>query len=266
MPLMHLVVLAVVQGITEFLPISSSAHLALVPHVTGWQDQGQTLDIAVHVGTLVAVLAWAWRDIWRMLSGIARALGGRRNDGADLAYYVIVASIPVVLAGLGLKLADATDIFRNLEVIGWATVGFGLLLWGADAVGMTIRRLDHMSTGSAILIGLIQVTALIPGASRSGVTMTAGRLLGFERAEAARFSLLLGIPAIAGAGVLEGMDLWQSGNLALGIDAAIAAGLAFVSALLAIALMMSWLRRASFLPFVLYRLALGGLILWWVYA
>ena len=181
MPLMHLVVLAVVQGITEFLPISSSAHLALVPHVTGWQDQGQTLDIAVHVGTLVAVLAWAWRDIWRMLSGIARALGGRRNDGADLAYYVIVASIPVVLAGLGLKLADATDIFRNLEVIGWATVGFGLLLWGADAVG------DHPASGSYV-DGLSHSDwsdpghGSDPGCEPVSVTMTAGRLLGFERA------------------------------------------------------------------------------------
>ena len=263
---MHLAVLAIVQGITEFLPISSSAHLALVPYATGWEDQGQTLDIAVHVGTLVAVLVWAWRDIWRMVSGLARAMGGRRNDGADLAFYVIVGSIPVILAGLALKMADATDIFRNIEVIGWATVVFALLLWAADGIGMTIRRLEHMSTGSALLIGLLQVTALIPGASRAGVTMTAGRLLGFERAEAARFSLLLGIPAIAGAGVLEGLDLWQSGNLALGTDAAIAAGLAFISALIAIALMMSWLRRASFLPFILYRLALGGLILWWVYA
>lgn len=260
----QLIILALVQGITEFLPISSSAHLILVPHFTGAVDQGPLIDVAVHVGTLGAVMLYLWRDIARMLAGLGRALRGRADPGARLALQLVVATLPLVAAGYaGSRYLG--DTLRSVEVIAWATLGFGILLWLVDRAGMTIRRIEHLSYGGALFIGLSQVLALIPGTSRSGITMTAARLLGFERAEAARFSMLLSIPAIVAAGGLTGYDLYKAGDARLTTDAAIAAALALVAALIAIAAMMGWLRRASFLPFVLYRIALGGGLLAWIY-
>lgn len=273
MPLLLLAILAVVQGITEFLPISSSGHLVLVWEVF---DQTQAagvraaeterldLDVAVHVGTLAAVCLYFWRDIWRMAVGLLRLLAGRRDPGAHLAGLVLLASLPIIPAGYFGK--DLVLIyFRDIAVIGWTTLGFGILLGLSDRFGMLINRIEHMGWLQAVIVGLAQVLALVPGTSRSGITMTAARFLGFERSEAARFSLLLAIPAIAGAGSLAGLDLYQSGDLSLGRDAAIAAGLAFVAALIAIAAMMAWLRRASFTPFVVYRILLGILLLALVY-
>lgn len=264
MPILHLAILALVQGITEFLPISSSGHLVLVPYVMQWQDQGLMMDIAVHVGTLGAVMVYAWREIGMMLTGLWKLLRGRIDQGTRLMLQVIVGSIPVVIAGFMIA-KYAGGMLRSVEIIGWTTLGFGLLLGLADRVGMTVRRLEHMSYGSALAIGMAQVLALIPGTSRSGITMTMARFLGFERADAARFSLLLSIPAIAGAGTLTGIDLWQSGDVSLTRDVLIAAGLSFASALVAITLMMTWLKHAGFMPFVVYRILLGALLLYLVY-
>lgn len=261
MTLLQITVLALVQGITEFLPISSSGHLVLAPVLFGWPDQGLTIDIAVHVGTLGAVLAYLWREVWMVLVGLARLFAGRVDDGARLAFHVVVASIPVILAGLVMhKLFP--DGIRSILVIGWAFIGFGIVLWLADRMGMTVRRMDHMTVGKALLIGIAQAFALIPGVSRSGATITMARALGFERRDSARFSMLLSIPAIAGAGLLQGIDLVNSGNAELQASALIAAALAFVSAFLAILAMMGWLRRASYTPFVVYRLIAGAFILW----
>jgi len=158
-----------------------------------------------------------------------------------------------------------TAHLRDTEVVAWATIGFGILLYIADRSTLTLRRIEHMTFAAGLAIGAAQILALIPGTSRSGITMTAGRFLGFERVEAARFSLLLAIPAILGAGALAGSDLYESGNMVLGHEALIGAALAFVVALISIVLMIGWLRRASFTPFVIYRVLLGGLLLWWVY-
>jgi undecaprenyl-diphosphatase len=263
-PLLHLAILAVIQGLTEFLPVSSSGHLALVPHVLGWPDQGMVIDIAVHVGTLGAVMVYSWRDIGRMLAGLMRAFQGRHDPGLRLVTLLIVGSLPVVVAGY-FAAGYLGDTLRTIEVIAWSTIGFGVLLGIADRIGMTIRRIEHMNHGTALFIGCAQALALIPGASRSGVTMTAARMVGFERADAARFSLLLSIPAILGAGTLGGIKLYQAGDLSLGYDAAIAAGIAFIAALISITVMMAWLRRAGFMPFVIYRLILGGALLVWLY-
>ena len=260
----QILILALVQGLTEFLPISSSAHLILVPRLFGWPDQGLMLDVAVHVGTLGAVALYFWRDLWAMLRGVLRRLGGRRDPGARLALHLIAATVPVVIAGLLMKIYLGTNL-RDITVIGWTTLGFGILLYIVDRASMTVRRVDHMGLGGALFIGLSQVLALVPGTSRSGITMTAARALGYERAEAARFSMLLSIPVIVAAGTLEGLDLYESGDTALTLSVALAAALAFVSAILAIALLMRWLRHAGFLPFVLYRLALGGGLLWIAY-
>jgi undecaprenyl-diphosphatase len=266
----HIVVLALVQGITEFLPISSSGHLILTWELldqAGYQ-QGPTtghdrliLDIAVHVGTLFAVLLYVWRDILDMVVDLVRFALGRPAPSAHLAAGIVLGTLPLVAAGWFLQDA-VSDELRSLTVIAWTTIGFGVLLYVSDRMGLTVRRLEHMTLPSAFVIGLVQVLAFLPGTSRAGITMTAARFLGFERAAAARFSLLLAIPAILGAGTLAGLDLYRSDNVALGLDALLAAGIAFVSALIAIALMMSWLKRATFTPFVIYRLLLGAALLY----
>lgn len=273
MPLLHIAILALVQGITEFLPISSSGHLILTWEVfdaLAWTVPEQSgaerliIDVAVHVGTLVAVMAYFWRDLLDMAAGVVRAAAGKRDPGARLALHVVLATIPVVVAGFLMK--DAVTLYlREPVIIAATTIGFGLLLFLADRAGLTVRRLEHMGLGAAMAVGLSQVLALVPGTSRAGITMTAARFLGYERQEAARFSLLLAIPAILGAGTLAGLDLYAAGNLALGLDAALAAGLAFLAALVAIAAMMGWLKRATFTPFVIYRVLLGAGLLYLIY-
>jgi len=260
MPILHLVILAAVQGITEFLPISSSGHLVLAPIFLGWPDQGLVIDVAVHVGTLLAVMAYLYKDVGAMLAGIGRFFKGRRDAGARLFMLLVIGTLPVVGAGFALH-HYAADYFRSVEVIAWTTLGFGILLWIADQVGMTVRRVEHLGVFDVILIGVAQCLALIPGTSRSGITMTAARFIGMERPDAARFSLLLSIPTIIAAGTLSCIDIYRSGNVQLATDAFVAAGLAFVFALFAIALMMAWLRRASFTPFVVYRIVLGIFLL-----
>lgn len=261
---LHILVLALVQGITEFLPISSSGHLVLVPVFGGWEDQGLLMDVAVHVGTLGAVMLYFWRDIWHMVRGVLRVAKGKRDPGARLAGLVILATIPVIAAGYFLN-KYIGDEYRTVEVIAWTTLGFGFLLYLADKMGLTIRRVEHAGITDALIIGLAQCLALIPGTSRSGITITAARFLGFERLDAARFSMLLSIPTILGAGVLKGWELYQSGNVQLTNDAMTAAGIAFISALVALFIMMAWLRRASFTPFFIYRLILGSGLLYYAY-
>ena len=264
MPLFHILVLAVIQGITEFLPISSSAHLILVPAVTGWPDQGLALDIAVHVGTLGAVAVYLWRDVGMILAGLYQATRRRSSPGIRLLGLLIVATIPVVVAGFLVKEYVGTGL-RSVQVIAWASIGFGLLLYVIDRISLTVNRMEHIGIGSAIIIGLSQVLALIPGTSRSGITITAARLLGYERRDAARFSMLMSIPVIFAAGLLLGYDIYKAGDVRLGLDALIGGAIAFVAALIAIAAMMSWLRKASFTPFVIYRILLGIALLAWVY-
>ena len=261
MTLLQIVTLAIIQGITEFLPVSSSGHLALTPILLNWQDQGLALDVAVHVGTLGAVIVYLWRDIWQITCGLCRLPTGRIDDGARLAWLVIVASMPVIIVGLLVK-TFLGDTMRTPLIIGWAFIGFGILLYVSDRVGLTIKRIPHMTVGAAFLIGIAQAFAIIPGASRAGTTITMARMLGFERRDAARFSMLISIPAILGAGVLLGKDVLESGDTVLQANVILAAAFAFVTALVAIVAMMYWLRRQSYTPFVFYRIVLGIIILW----
>ncbi|NQV48158.1 MAG: undecaprenyl-diphosphate phosphatase [Rhodospirillaceae bacterium] len=257
MPILHIVVLALVQGITEFLPVSSSGHLALVPILADWPDQGLIIDVAVHVGTLGAVMLYFWRDMVGMIAGLYRTAKGRSDPMARLAGLLAISTVPVVVAGYFLN-RYGMDGLRSVTIIGWATLGFGIILLITDRIGMTLRRIEHVGFGDALIIGMAQVLALIPGTSRSGITMSAARLLGMERTEAARFSMLMSVPTIIGAGVLKGLELYQIGDARLTSDVILAAGLSFVAALVAIFLMMAWLRRATFTPFVVYRVLLGG--------
>lgn len=262
MELIQLLVLALVQGITEFLPISSSAHLVLVPVLGGWEDQGTQVDVATHLGTLLAVLIYFRRDGVRMAAEALRSSGG--GEGEGLLLKIAVATVPVVVAGLLLRDLVGTEL-RSVAVVAWTTLGFGLLLYWADRRHGE-RELRAMSLGDAAVVGLSQMLALIPGVSRAGITMTAARFLGYSRAESARFSLLLSVPTILAASGLIGFELYRAGMLELTFDLLSAAGLAFLAALLAISGMMSWLRSASFTPFVIYRVLLGVGLLVWVYA
>jgi len=254
--LTQIIVLAVVQGITEFLPISSSGHLVLAPIFADWPDQGLMMDVAVHVGTLGAVIIYFWQDLLAMLTGLWRLVRGRRDPGATLAGLVAIGTVPVLIAGY---LVDryVGDAMRSITVIGWATLGFGLLLFIADRLSMTVKRVEHLGVIDALAIGLAQVLALIPGTSRSGITMTAARFLGYERSEAARFSMLLSIPTIAASGLWLGLSLYEADDMQLTQGVVMAAGLAFITAILSIAALMAWLQRSTFTPFVIYRVILG---------
>lgn len=259
-PLLHLIVLAVVQGITEFLPISSSAHLILVPVFTGWADQGLSLDVAMHIGTLVAVVLYFRRDVAMLLTGAVDIARRRSTPAARLTLQIIAATLPVVVAGFLLKDRIESD-WRSPVLIMVTTAAFGVLLWTADRrADRAEGTIDGLTWRDVALIGAAQALALVPGVSRSGITMTVALLLGQRRPEAARFSLLLSIPTTAAAGFLGAMDLVGTQDAALRTDALIAGGLAFLSALAAIAGLMAWLRRASFTPFVIYRLVLAGVL------
>ena len=268
MPLLNIIVLSAVQGITEFLPVSSSAHLVLVPIFTGWPDQGLIIDVAVHVGTLLAVVFYFRRDVWGMISATGRQFRpGRRRGGEEfrIAMLVVVATVPAVAAGWAINEFNR-DIFRGLEVIAWATVGFAVLLYLADKLSLTIKRLDHLGFAGALFIGLFQALALIPGTSRAGITITAARILGMERTEAARFSMLLSIPIIIAAGSLKGWELHQAGDVQLTNTVFAAIAISFGFAIVTIAGFMAWLRYSGFTPFVIYRLILGVFLLWVAYA
>ncbi|MEM6665589.1 MAG: undecaprenyl-diphosphate phosphatase [Pseudomonadota bacterium] len=267
MALELLVILALIQGITEFLPISSSGHLILFPAFAGVEDQGTAIDVAVHVGTLGAVMLYFWRDVQRMFAGGIHILTGRfGTEDARLTWLLAIATVPVIVAGLLLSIFGLTEKLRSMEVIGWTMLGFGIVLYVADRYGPRTREAESWTIRDAIILGLWQALALIPGTSRSGATMTGARFLGFERVDAARLALLMSIPTIAAAGILVTRDVYAAGDMALGFDALLAAGLAFVSALLALFAMMRMLRTVSMTPFVVYRVVLGAILLWMVYA
>ena len=257
MPLFHIIILALIQGLTEFLPVSSSGHLVIAHEIIGGHEsskwaQDLLFDVAVHIGTLFAVVLYFWRDIISILRGIFTR--GQRDY--TLMLNIIMGSIPVIIAGLILSIIEPHWL-RAAEVVAATTIIFGIILWWADVKYTTEKTVETLSLKGALMIGLAQILALIPGTSRSGITMTAGRMLRLSRVEAARFSMLLGIVAISGAGALSSLDLLKVDNLNIGSDLALAIGLSFVSGYCAIALMMSFLKRASFKVFALYRIALG---------
>lgn len=264
MPLLHLALVALIQGITEFLPVSSSGHLILLPTLTGMNDQGQAIDVAVHVGTLGAVVLYFWADVREALAGLPRAMRGRfETPGARLAGLLAVATVPVIIFGVILKVTGLDDAMRSAVVIGWTMLLFGLLLWWADRVGGTARTDVHWTFADAVRLGLWQAVALIPGTSRSGACITGARFLGYDRHGAAKIAMLMSIPTILASGGLLGIEVARDANGALARDMGIAAALAFLSALAALALMMRLLRTVSFTPYVVYRVVLGvGLLIW----
>jgi undecaprenyl-diphosphatase len=257
MALIQIIVLALIQGLTEFLPVSSSAHLILGSRAFGWPDQGLVFDVATHLGTLLAVVVYFRRELLEIIRAWAgQGRGAEERFHRRLGLYLVVGSLPALLVGfLANDLVE--EHLRDVRVIALTTIGFGLLLWLADAAGKKEGQLSDLNLKSALAIGLAQALALIPGTSRSGITITAGRFLGLSPEAAARFSFLLAIPVIAAAGGFgalrvalgdAGID-WSEFMLALGLSA--------VAGWLCIAAFLALLKRVGLLPFVIYRLVLG---------
>ena len=260
MDLWHAFTLALVQGLTEFLPISSSAHLILVPRLSGWPDQGLAFDVAVHVGTLSAVLAYFRHELVQLAHGWFLSLRTRTlNRDARLAWGVLIGTIPVGLCGLLFKDVVETSL-RSAEVIAIATIAFGLLLWWADARGRRLRDEHSLRLTDILIVGVAQAIELIPGTSRSGITMTAGLAIGLTRAAAARFSFLLSIPVIVLAGGLEGLDLLEATAPVPWMAILVGTATSAVSAYLCIHFFLRLIERLGMLPFVIYRLLLGALL------
>ncbi len=251
--------LAVLQGVTEFLPISSSGHLVLMPVLFGWPDQGLAFDVAVHVGSLVAVVAYFRRDLAALFAAVPSALRGVRNRDTCLLFHLALATLPVIVVG-SLAQGWIEASLRNPLVIAATMIGFGVLLWLADRCGRRARTVDALTWRGALFIGAAQVLALIPGTSRAGITLTAALALGLTRVDAARFSLLLSIPTIISAGVYEASYLaGGAGSVDWSLFAA-AAALSAITAYACIALFLRWIERIGVLPFVIYRVLLGVLL------
>jgi len=254
-------ILALLQGLTEFLPISSSAHLILLPRLAGWNDQGLGYDIAVHVGTLCAVVIYFRHELKLMGRDWARSLKTRQTTTeARLAWWVLIGTIPVGLCGLLFKDFIETSL-RSPLIIAYATLGFGLLLWWADYRSKRRRDEYSLKLADILFIGVAQAIALIPGTSRSGITITAGLMLGLTRSAAARFSFLLSIPVIVLAGMLELLDLINGNTRLPWSDFLLGAFASGVTAYLCIHYFLKLLDQVGMLPFIIYRLLLGVFLL-----
>ena len=266
--LIPVILISLVQGITEFLPISSSGHLVLLPTLAGFADQGAVMDVAAHMGSFFAVLIYLRRDIIAMLASLPSIFSASRTPFAHLALLIVLASLPAITAGLVVELIDP-EMLRAALVVAVANLVFALWLYLADKKQTRYQLASEngtfdwsqLSLKDAMAIGLAQCCALIPGASRSGVTMTMARQLGYDRLSAARFSLLLSLPIILGAGTVKTASLLSDNQQ---IDLTALAGviiLSFICAFGAIRWMMGWLKQASFTIFIIYRLALGIILL-----
>ena len=256
MPLYHLVLIAIIQGLTEFLPVSSSAHLIILPSLTGLEDQGPVIDVAAHVGTLFAVVIYFWPDVRLALQGFPKVMRGQINSPpARLLIVLAIATVPVILAGLVFKLTGLSETLRSITVIGWAMLIFGILLYLVDQKAQKIQKINILTWRDALVLGLWQAIALIPGTSRSGITITGALWAGFTRTEAARISMLMSIPTILASGTLTALDL-IGGTVPLR-DTSIVIVFSFGAAFLALSLMMRLLNTLSYTPYVIYRVLLG---------
>ncbi|VAW58135.1 Undecaprenyl-diphosphatase [hydrothermal vent metagenome] len=260
MEFIQILVLALVQGLTEFLPVSSSAHLILVPILTGWEDQGLAFDVAVHVGTLSAVVIYFRAELGRMtVSWLGSVSGKGLDEDARLAWAVLFGTIPAGLAGLLFK--DFIELhLRSANVLAAATLVFALLLWWADAKGRGQRDEYSIRWLDVVFIGLAQALALIPGTSRSGVTITAGLFIGLNRQAAARFSFLLSIPVIVLAGGLKTLDYLKEASLDDMQPLMLGAFLSGVSAYFCIHYFLKLLEKIGMMPFVIYRIILAAFL------
>ena len=265
MDFLNILVLSIVQGITEFLPISSSGHLILLPKFMSWSDQGLGIDIAMHVGTLLAVVLYFYKDSLGLLKGFADFTVQKNSPQEHLFLNVCIATIPVVILGFFLK-SMVENEFRQALLVAAMSIIFGVVLFFADKkADENKKQLDGMTMKDALLIGLAQSIALVPGVSRSGITMTAALFLGYSRTDSAKFSLVLSIPTTLAAGILVAYSIYKVGSNVQTTEILLAGALSFIFAFLTIWAMMCWLKSFSFKPFVIYRILLGLIIfmLYW---
>jgi undecaprenyl-diphosphatase len=265
MSLIQIIVLALIQGITEFLPISSSGHLILVPALTGWPDQGVVADMVTNLGTLGAVIVYFWRDVVNMVHGLFEAIQRKSTPNSRLMFNVLIGTVPVILAGLVLKLLHLQDVIRTPMLVAVNAIVFGAILYLTDAFGLFQRKVSDIDWKSALVIGVAQALSLSPGTSRSGITMSAARALGYQRPDAARFSFLLSIPANGAASALVIGDALKSGQT-LSIEVIMTGILTFFVALGTISILMRLVRTMGFLPYAVYRVILGAVILALIYS
>ena len=262
MSLLEAVILGIVQGLTEFLPVSSSAHLRIVPALFGWEDPGAAFTAVTQLGTVAAVVIYFWSDLWRIAGTWLRSLRDaelRSSLDARLGWYLILATVPISVFGLVFRDQIETGA-RDLRIVGTMLIVGGLVLLAAEKVGRRTRGIEDVDTRSAVVVGFAQALALVPGVSRSGATITAGLFLGFDREAAARFSFLLSIPAVVLSGVVTAPDAF-SGDGPGFAPTAVAVVLAFVSGYASIAWLLRWLTSHSTAVFVAYRVVLGALVL-----
>jgi undecaprenyl-diphosphatase len=260
MSLIQIIVLALIQGITEFLPISSSGHLILAPVIMGWKDQGVVTDMVTNLGSWTAVVIYFWRDVLGMFRGVGDAARRRTTYNSTLMFNVAIATIPILVIGLLLKATHLDQYIRSVWLVAINAIVFGFILYFADTFGLMKRGVNDINWKSSLIMGVAQAFALSPGTSRSGVTMSAARGLGLTRPEAARFSFLMSIPANGAASALIIGSALKSGEHLTG-DVLMCGLLTFFVSLGTIAFLMRILRTTSFLPFVVYRVLLGGALL-----
>lgn len=260
MTLEQILILSFIQGLTEFLPISSSAHLVLIPVLFGWQDQGLMMDVAAHIGTLGSVLVYFWKDVWALFKGALSLLKGKITEDTRLLFNLIIATLPVVLLGLFFD-TIVEDAFRSITVIAWMGIIFGIILYVADRCGKFNETIADTTITRAFYFGLAQCTALINGVSRAGACLTIGRFMNYKRTDAARFAFLMAIPTMTAAGTLKGYQLFKANDLSMANDAALMAGFSCLFGFCAIAFMMRWLQKSTLTPFVVYRILLGLVLL-----
>ena len=261
LPLVQIIILALIQGLTEFLPVSSSAHLILVPKFFQWSSQGLVMDVAVHVGTLGAIFVYFWRDIMKMLKNVPHFLQGNwETSGSKEILFLMTGTIPAIIFGFILSEIGVAKL-HSLGIIGLTSIFYGLLLYGVDKKMPVQRILGEMTCKDAFKIGIAQALALIPGTIRSGACMTMSRYLGFTRLESAKFSFLLSIPAIIAAATLTSYKAIKKNQVDVFADAALGAAFSLIAGLMAIHFMMRWLKKFNFTPFVLYRVGLGAFLI-----
>ena len=265
MPLLHIFILSAIQGITEFLPISSSGHLQILPVLTNLEKQPLIIDISVHLGTLGGVIIYFYKDIIKLLNSFPSLIKGRKSSEANTLIMIIIATVPITILGGVIWITDTVYIFRNIEIIAWATLGFGLLLYISDRFFLTVRNIESINFFQALIFGLAQVIAIIPGTSRSGIVITFARFFGYNRVDAAKFAMLLSIPAIILPGIVSVFELIESRNIQLQYDFLISFFISFIFSLIAIFILMKWIKNSSSSPFAFYRIIIGAMLLIWIY-
>lgn len=264
MTLDQILLLSFIQGVTEFLPVSSSGHLVLVPALCGWKDQGLMMDVAAHLGTLISVLIYFHKDVISLFKGLFSLLRGQLNENTQLLFNLLIATFPVIFVGLFFEKVVG-DTFRSVTVIAWMGIIFGIIMYAVDKYGKLTETVVDTTAKRALCFGLAQCVALVNGVSRSGVCLSVGRFMNYKRSDAARFVFLMSIPTLTGAGLVKGYQLFKGGDFSMMKDAGLIMGFSFIFGFCAIAFMMRWLQKSTLTPFVIYRILLGFFLLLGVY-